>query len=747
MPAKGVRNFLYTAGKFRPGCSAQTYFMKLLFLSASLLCILNSYAQNQKPFNDTSFLQPVEITAVKAQEKNPFAKTNLTKAEIKKLNIGQDLPFILNSTPSVVVNSDAGTGVGYTGIRIRGTDATRINVTLNGIPYNDAESLGTFFVDIPDIASSAGSIQIQRGVGTSANGAGSFGGSINVSTNEINKEKKLELSSTAGSFETFKNTLNFNSGILGKHFTVDARLSNIRSEGYIERASARLKSYYLSTAYITDKSSLRLNVFTGKERTYQAYFGVNETALDTNRRFNSAGTEKPGTPYENEVDDYTQTHYQLFYNRQLHKNIKANVALFFTKGKGYYEQYKTEAELASYGLPNSGTIQTTDLIRRLWLDNDFYGSIFSVQYDKKKTQVIFGGGYNIYEGQHFGEIIWAKEQAAVPKDYRWYDRDARKADFSSYLKWTQSLTSNLQSFVDLQVRNIDYTIDGFRDNPGLFIKENYLFFNPKAGITYTKNNYKIYGSYGRAVKEPNRNDFEASTTALPKPEKLNDIETGIEITKSKINIGANFYYMFYKDQLVLTGKINDVGAYTRTNIPNSYRAGVELFGSVTVNKIISFAGNITLSKNKVKNFTEYFDDYDNGGQKSVFYKESDISFSPNVISSLSLNIVPTNNLLLTLTGKYVGEQFLDNASNKNRRLKDFYTQDAKLTYTLKGKSISEVNFFAQAINIFSKRYEPNGYTFSYVSGGQLTTENFYFPMATANFVFGVNITPNLSKKK
>ncbi len=722
--------------------------MKHLLLSGGMLCILGTlFAQNKKSFNDTTFLQPVEITTVKAQEKNPFAKTNLTKVEIKKLNIGQDLPLILNNTPSVVVNSDAGTGIGYTGIRIRGTDATRINVTLNGIPYNDAESLGTYFVDIPDIASSAGSIQVQRGVGTSANGAGSFGGSLNVSTNEINKEKHLELNSTAGSYESFKNTLLFNSGILGKHFTVDARMSNIRSQGYIERASARLQSYYLSTAYLTDKSSLRLNVFTGKERTYQAYFGVNEIALDTNRRYNSAGTDKPGAPYENEVDDYRQTHYQLFYNHQFNKYIKANIAIFFTRGKGYYEQYKSNDSLKYYGLKDFGVIQTTDLIRRLWLDNNFYGSIFSLQYDKNKTQVIVGGGYNRYEGDHYGEIIWAKEQAAVPQNYRWYNNPAHKYDFSSYAKWTQNITKNFQTFADVQVRNINYTINGFRYNPDLKIKKDYFFFNPKAGVTFSKNNYKVYASYGRAVKEPNRDDFEAAITSLPKPEKLNDFETGIESNTANLKLGANFYYMAYKDQLVLTGKINDVGAYTRTNIPKSYRAGVELFGSAVLSKIFSLNGNITFSKNKVKDFTEYYDDYDNGGQGSKFYKTADISFSPNVISSISLNITSVKNLLFTLTGKYVGDQYLDNTSNNNRRLKDYYTQDVKATYTIKGKNLSEVNFFAQAINIFSRKYEPNGYTFSYVAGGKLTTENFYYPMATANFVVGVNITPNIGKKK
>jgi iron complex outermembrane recepter protein len=722
--------------------------MKNLLLCVCIVCFAaNLFAQKTLTFNDTSYLQPVEITAVKAQEKNPFAKTNLSKEDIKKVNIGQDLPFILNNTPSVVVNSDAGTGIGYTGIRIRGTDATRINVTLNGIPYNDAESLGTFFVDMPDIASSAGSIQVQRGVGTSANGAGSFGGSINVSTNELNKKNNLELNSAVGSFETFKNTLIYNSGIFGKHFTVDARMSNIRSQGYVDRASARLKSYFVSTAYTTEKSSVRLNVFTGKERTYQAYYGVNETALDTNRTYNSAGTEKPGSPYENQVDDYTQTHYQLFYNHSFNKNLKANIAVFLTRGKGYYEQYKALAKLSNYGLPNLGTIKKTDLTRRLWLDNYFYGNIFSLQYDKNNTQLIVGGGYNRYEGDHYGEIIWAKEQAAVPLNYRWYDNPAHKYDFSSYAKWTQKFGANIQTFADVQLRNINYSINGFRDNSAIKLDKDYFFVNPKAGITFNKKDFKIYASYGRAVKEPNRDDFEASITDLPKPEKLNDIESGIELNRTNVKLGANFYYMFYKDQLVLTGKINDVGAYTRSNIPKSYRSGVELFGSAALNKVFSLEGNITFSKNKVKNYTEYFDDYDNGGQKSIFYKEADISFSPDIISALSLNVNPIKNLTLNFTGKYVGNQFLDNTSNKNRMLHDYYTQDVKATYTLKGKQISEVNFYVQANNIFSRKYEPNGYTFSYIDQGKLTTENYYFPMSLSNFVVGINFKPNLFYKK
>jgi iron complex outermembrane recepter protein len=718
--------------------------MKLL-LSIAMLCVA-SFSFAQTTFNDTSYLQPVEVNAVKATGKNPFAKTNLTKAEIKRQNIGQDLPFILNNTPSIVVNSDAGNGAGYTGIRIRGTDATRINVTLNGIPYNDAESLGTFFVDMPDIASSASSIQIQRGVGTSANGAGSFGGSINVSTNELVKQKNIELNSTVGSYGLFKNTLLFNSGIFNKHFIVDARMSSIRSEGYVDRASAKLQSYFVSGAYVNDKNILRLNVFTGREKTYQAYYGILQDSLVKNRTYNSAGTEKSGSPYENQVDDYTQTHYQLFYTHKFNPHVKANIATFLTRGKGFYEQYKAEQKLSKYGLPTFGSTTKTDMVNQLWLDNYFYGTTFSLVYDKKQTQLMFGGGYNRYQGGHYGKIIWAKIQAAVPTNYQWYNTPAHKYDFSAYTKWTQTIGKNIQTFVDLQVRNIDYNINGFRNNPTLKVNTTNLFVNPKAGITYFNKGLQLYASYGQASKEPNRDDFEGNVNTLPKPEKLHDIEIGVEYKKRTLHIGANFYHMKYKNQLVNTGKINDVGAYTRTNIDNSFRAGIEFFAMEEINKYLSFTGNVTFSENKVKNFTEYFDDYDNGGQKSNFYNESDIAYSPNIIGSLIVNITPAKNASITLTSKYVGSQFLDNTSNSNRRLNAFYTQDVRVGYNFSGRLFKEINLYVQAMNIFSKVYEPNGYTFSYISGGALQTENYFFPMAPANFVFGINISPNLSRK-
>ncbi|MEO7767373.1 MAG: TonB-dependent receptor plug domain-containing protein, partial [Ferruginibacter sp.] len=397
-----------------------------IFWAAGIVC----FGQTNKKFNDTAYLQPIEVTATRAGEKAPFAKSNLTRNELAKNNLAQDLPFLLNQTPSVIIHSDAGNGVGYTGIRIRGTDATRINVTLNGIPYNDAESQGSYFVDLPDISSSANSIQVQRGVGTSSNGAGAFGGTIAISTNEIADSFYTELNNSYGSYNTLKNTLRFGSGILGNHFTFDGRLSKISSDGYIDRAASSLKSFFFSTAWLSKSNSLRLNIFSGKEKTYQAWNGIPESLLKTDRTFNSAGLEQPGKPYDNETDNYTQTHYQLFYNHQFNASWKANIAVFLTKGAGYYEQYKAGEDLAAYGLPDykdgTTTITKTDLVRQLWLDNKFYGTIFSVQHSKNNTQLTIGGSLNKYDGKHFGEIIRAVVQPAVPVNYRWYNLGANK---------------------------------------------------------------------------------------------------------------------------------------------------------------------------------------------------------------------------------------------------------------------------------------------------------------------------------
>lgn len=716
---------------------------KLLLAGILILAGTTINAQKEKKFNDTTLMQPVEVQAIRAGNKAPFAKTDISKKEIEKINLGQDIPFLLNQTPSVVVNSDAGNGVGYTGIRIRGTDATRINVTLNGIPYNDAESQGTFFVDLPDFASSAGSIQVQRGVGTSSNGAGAFGASINLSTNELNKEFYVATNNSFGSFNTYKNNLQFGSGLLDKHFVIDGRLSSIRSDGYIDRAKSNLNSFYLSSAYVDDRNSLRLNIFSGKEKTYQAWNGVAESLLATHRTYNPSGSEKPGEPYNNETDNYTQTHYQLFYNRKFNSSWKGNLAVFLTRGKGYYEQYKAGSELANYGLPGyfdgSNTITSTDLVRRLWLDNYFYGVIFSLQYQKKKTQLVFGGGYNSYDGQHYGNIKWAAVQAAVPENYRWYDLPAYKKDFSLYGKWTQQLSSRWQSFADVQLRTINYRIHGFRNNPSLHTSRQYAFLNPKFGITYSHKSWLAYLSYALAGKEPNRDDFEAGNAQQPKAERLHDVELGFERKLNKSSVAANIYYMHYRNQLVLTGKINDVGAYTRTNILVSYRAGIELQGKVQIAQWLNLAAHISFSENKIKNFTEYVDDYDNGGQQATFYRKTVISFSPSVVGGTSINFIPVKKGEISLMSKYVGRQYLDNTSQKSRSLNPYYLQDIRLSYLIETRIVKAANIILQLNNVFNKKYEPNGYSFSYIYGGNLTTENFYFPMAGFNFMLGVNL--------
>ncbi|MBC7946599.1 MAG: TonB-dependent receptor plug domain-containing protein, partial [Chitinophagaceae bacterium] len=576
-----------------------------LFLSTEL-----SAQQEEKPVDSFYLLSPVEVRALRVGENAPFARTNFSKKDISKLNLGQDIPFLLNQTPSVVINSDAGNGIGYTGIRIRGTDATRINVTLNGIPYNDAESQGTFFVDLPDLASSAGSIQIQRGVGTSTNGSGAFGGSINFSTNEINKVAYAEFNNSYGSFNTWKNTIKAGSGLLGDHFTVDARLSRITSDGYIDRASSDLHSFYISSAYISDKSSFRFNILSGKERTYQAWYGISQSDLDAGRRtINYAGTEKPGDPYSNETDNFKQDHYQLFFDHHFTDDLVFNTAVFLTKGKGHYEQYKAGESYSDYSQPDpSPGVTNTDLVRQLWLDNNFYGNIFSLQLQKKRTSFTLGGGWSRYDGNHYGDIIWAQQGTSTPT-VRWYDHDARKTDLNIYFKQQTKLMADWHAYYDLQFRTVGYTIDGFRDHPTITVDSRFNFFNPKAGISYNKNGWKGFASFAVAGKEPNRDDFEANTDQQPKREKLNDLELGFEKSGKRSNLGATMYYMQYRDQLVLTGRINDVGAYTRTNIPKSYRLGIELVGSSIFSSWLNGSANLTLSSNKVLDFVEYIDDY------------------------------------------------------------------------------------------------------------------------------------------
>ena len=718
--------------------------MKKIFFVAtftSLSFLVNAQDTAINKSRDTLMLENIEITSIRAADKAPFTKTNISKQQIEKINLGQDLPFILGQTPSAVVNSDAGNGVGYTGIRIRGSDASRINVTLNGIPYNDAESQGTYFVDIPDISSSLNSIQIQRGVGTSSNGAGAFGATINLSTNEVNKEKYAEFNNSYGSFNTWKNTLKVGSGLLAKHFLIDARVSKITSDGYIDRATSDLKSFYVSGAYINNNSSLRFNIISGKEKTYQAWYGIPESYLDSNRTYNPAGTEKPGAPYANETDNYKQTHYQLFYNQKINSLMSFNVDAFLSRGKGYYEEYRAAQAFSDYNLPDvvNGTDTTfsTDLIRQLWLDNYFYGSVFSLQYHKNKTQLTFGGGWTEYDGKHYNMVTWA--QQGFPKDYTYYNTPAKKNDFNLYAKVMQSLGAGFTGFLDVQGRFIRYAINGFESHPELNVEKNYSFFNPKAGISFNKNNYQAYVSFSVAGKEPNRDDFEAGISQIPRPELLYDVESGIEKKNEIVNYGATFYYMYYHNQLVNTGKINDVGSYTRTNAPESYRAGIELQADAALAKWVNVLGNISFSKNKIKNFTEYVDDYDNGTQKENIYHNTDISFSPDVVASAGINFIPIKNAEINLQSKYVGRQFLDNTSHISRSIDPYFVENVRLSYSVLKKVFKEVNFVFQVNNVFNKKYESNGYTYNYIYGGDFTVENYYYPMAGTNFMAAINI--------
>lgn len=727
------------------GSSAQSLFMKPTILFAIACSFANfCIGQQKKINNDTTLLQAIEINAVRASEEYPIAKTTLQKKEIEKNNIGHDLPFLLNQTPSVQVNSDAGNGIGYTGIRIRGIDATRINVTLNGIPYNDAETQGTFFVDLPDISSSANSIQIQRGVGTSTNGAGAFGGTINISTNDIDTNAFISINNSMGSFSTFKNSVQANTGLIKKHFILTGRISNIASDGYVDRSQASLQSYFSSAAYIDNKQSIRINIFSGTEKTHAAWFGIDQATLDTNRTYNPAGTEKVGTPYENQTDNYTQTHYQLFLNRKINNNWKLSIAGFLTKGRGYWEEYFANKTISNYGLSNyfngHDTIKQTDLINQSWLDNTFYGTVYSAQFKNPKNDVIIGGCYDKYEGNNFGVILRSITPNAIPNNYEWYHVTGNKSDFSLYTKWNYRFNKYWQSFVDVQFRNVAYQINGFKYNPDLVVKNNYNFFNPKLGISYTKGKNRLYASYATVTKEPNRDDYETNLDEAPKPETLHDFELGFEHNNPATHLGINLFYMLYKNQLVLTGKVNDVYAYTRTNIPNSFRAGVELEMNHQLNKWLSCNGNLTISTNKVNNFSEYVDDYDNGGQITSVFNSTDISFSPNVIGAFAINMSPFNNLSISLESKYVGKQFLDNTSNNDRALNDYFTENVHMNFTKNFEKNHSMNIFLKLNNIFSKKYEANGYTYSYQEGGSRTTVNAYYPMATFNFMAGLGFT-------
>ena len=696
----------------------------------------------QKEFVAEEFI----VSATRASASTPTTFQTITKEEIAKRNLGQDIPILLNFTPNVVSHSDAGAGVGYTGIRVRGTDQTRINATINGIPLNDAESHGVFWVNMPDFASSVENVQIQRGVGTSTNGAATFGASLNFQTDSHQEQAYAQLDNGFGSFNTWRNTVKVGTGLLNDRFSVDARLSSITSDGYVDRAFSDLKSWFVSAGYYGEKNVLKLVAFSGKEQTYQSWWGLPEDKLENDRTWNYY-------TYDNETDNYQQDHYQLIYSGQLSENWKANAALHYTYGRGYYEQFRENDRLSRYGLPNviigGETILRTDIIRRRWLDNDFYGFVGSVNYvsPNGKLDWILGGGANRYDGDHFGEIIWARIAGATNIRDRYYDNNAVKDDRNIYTKATYEIEPGLNLFGDLQVRGIKYSFDGINDDLRIVNgEENYTFFNPKFGLSYEQGIKTWYASYAVANREPTRSDFtDNPISEVPRPERLNNIEAGVRMNTSMYSFNANFYYMDYKDQLILTGQINDVGAYIRENVANSYRAGIELDGAYRLSKTWTLGANLALSQNKIREFSEYIDDYstDDFRQEVNTYSNTDIAFSPNVVGSAIIEFKPAKNLSLNWLSKYVGRQFLDNTANEARSLDAFFTNDLRITYAAAPRFLKgfEVNLLIN--NIFNELYEPNGYTFSYFvpgnTGRELITENYYYPQAGTNFLLGVRM--------
>jgi len=707
----------------------------------------------------------VVVRATRANEKSATTYKNVSKAEIQENNFGQDLPFILQNTPGVVVNSDAGAGVGYTGIRIRGSDNSRINVTVNGIPINDSESQGTFYVNMPDFASSVDNIQIQRGVGTSTNGAGAFGASLNIQTTASEVEPYAEVNSTYGSFDTWKNTVKVGTGLINNRFSFDGRLSRISSDGYVDRGSSLLKSYFLSGAYHGNKDLLRINVFAGAEKTYQSWNGIPESRLnndvagmkayiarnelndeDAANLLNSGRTYNSFT-YNNQTDNYWQNHYQLIYARQISDNFSFNGALHYTQGEGYYEEYRANNRLSDYGLSpvviGGTTISRTDLIRRRWLDNDFYGVTYAFNYvPQKNLNFTLGGAYNEYKGAHFGQIIWAQYASNGNIDRHYYDNEGFKTDFNIYGKVNYTPVEALSLFADLQYRRVYYDILGTENKLNfLSINDKLNFFNPKIGATYFINpQSNLYASFSVANKEPNRNDYtDAAIGTFPKAERLNDVELGYRFKNSNFNLSVNAYGMFYKNQLVVTGKINDTGGNFRQNVDKSYRLGLELDGSHIINKFFAINANAAFSRNKIRNFTEYYDDYDNGGQVVNNYELTDISYSPSAVLFGEVVYKPVKGFAIALQSKYVSKQYLDNTQNNDRTINGYWVSNARLGYDFKFAGVKNVNLGLLVNNLLDKKYESNGYTYGYLLGGSRITENFYYPQAGTNFLLNLNV--------
>ncbi len=707
--------------------------LKLIFFS--FFSIVTFSQEKLQDTTKVSQLNEVTVSAVRAKGKNPITFTNYSKEEIAPRNLGQDIPVLLNFLPSVVTTTDAGNGVGYTYMRVRGSDGSRINVTLNGIPFNDSESQGTFFVNLPDFASSLESIQLQRGVGTSTSGAGAFGASLNMQTKAVRENSFAEISNSAGSFGTRKHTLSFGTGV-HNNFEMNARLSNIASDGFIDRASSNMSGYFFNANYTTQKRNIKLFVFGGSEKTYQAWYGLEDKdKLKNDRTFNIAGiyTDEFGNTkfYDDETDNYVQNHFQLHWSEKWSEKWISNVAVHYTIGKGYFEQYREDETLLDYSLPEFNGNSVSDLVRKRWLDNDFFGATFSLNYKSPKTDILIGGAANRYLGDHFGEVVWT--QYYIPNTNRYYDDIGNKDDINFYAKASQQI-EKFNLFADLQYRIVNYQATSVRfDN----VNDTFLFFNPKMGLNYQFNEKNAFYSYfGVANKEPRRDDYENGST---RPERLFDYEIGWKYNSKSVRLMANAFYMNYSDQLVLTGALNDVGSPIFTNSGSSYRLGIELEALISLSQKFSLNPNLTLSQNKNRDF------YFKRDGVLINLGNTDIAYSPSIIFGNKFTYQPTKNLQVSLFSKYVGKQYMGNIDSQNSVLDSFFVNDMNFTYEWQiNKGLKSVLFSALVNNILDIEYESNGYFYTYDDidnlGNTTTFEGAgFYPQAGINFLAGVTI--------
>ena len=693
-------------------------------------------------------LEEVSVAGLRASEDQPVPFSEVTKEDLASRNLGQDLPILLNFLPAVVTTSDAGAGIGYTGIRVRGSDATRVNVTINGIPYNDAESQGTFWVNLPDFASSVESIQLQRGVGTSTNGSSAFGASLNILTNAATREAYAEITNAVGSFNTLRHTLKFSTGLLNDHIEISGRLASIASDGYIDRASSDLNSYFLQGIYQDDNTLLKALVFGGHEITYQSWFGVDPFTLENDRTYNFAGEIYNANGdltgyYDNQVDNYRQDHYQFHWNQKYNQNWSSSLGLNYTYGRGFYEEYNNDASLANLRLNDvtlgGATQSTTDNITRKWLDNDFYVLTANAQYTTDDTNLVLGGLVSTYDGDHFGKLIWATFASNAQPNHEFYRNKGEKSEVTFFGKLTQKVANKLSAYVDLQIRNVGYKANGTINELGTIdIDDSFNFFNPKLGVTYNANeNTQWYLSYAKAQREPNRTDYENGS---PRPEVLNDFEAGIRKKGNRATWAANLYYMRYKDQLVLTGEIDEVGAPIRENVGDSYRLGLELEANLALSDQWLWQPNITLSENKNLDFRFQRDSaLQNLGNTNIAY-------SPNLVAGSNLVFVPSTQFQVGVLSKYVGEQYLGNIDADLSKLPAYFINDLNVTYSIGPlKWVKNIDFSLLVNNIFNAQFESNGYFYTYddtwSDPNQVTTIEGvgYYPQAGTNFLLGTTI--------